>query len=728
MFVGRLNDWKKSFAFRTVLTLGWAICMVVLLATGLAFYQAYNKARVESLEDLQRYVESRATIEQERFLLAESNLNNLEQALHQKLDSYTDPANVANFAKTVSKRSDGAWRSLNFSTDSAAIFIPQHVTVTPEIQHRAVITRDWIQRYGEVWQNRFVDAYWVDSANFISIYWPTNDWVTAAKADYNFLEQDYYKLSLPNINPRRQLKWTGVYYDSPSRTWMVSAIKPVDINGNHAGLLGTDVLISQLMSSVVADSLPNAYNLLFTPDGQLVAHPDIDQMLSTKRNGQVALMNGDPILSAIYQQVIARDKQGSGVFEIESEAIYIAFSRIKGPNWYLVSVLPRDVVLKKALMPAVSVLVIGLLTLTVQLILVAIIMNRRVASPLRHLTRAARDLGEGHNVQLNTSRPDELGDLARQFMEMQLAINQNLTRLEGEISQRVAAQGELEQLNRTLEERIENRTEKLAQANKELTQTLADLREAQTKLVESEKMASLGDLVAGIAHEINTPIGICVTAASHLEEELKTLLGSYQNGKMTESQFKAFLELLRDGLQILLSNTARASTLVKSFKQVAVDQSSDAIRDLELVQYIQEILQSLRPRLKNTGHSVEVLGVPSLMLHTHAGAISQILSNLILNSVIHGFEHLNNGRIVITVQTEGDDVLLDYADNGCGLSAEALSRLFEPFYTSKRGQGGSGLGTHIVYNLTTGALKGTVRAESQQGLGLVYHFRFPKNI
>lgn len=728
MLSARVANWRKSLAFGTILTIGWAIGIVVLLTTGIAFFQAYNQAREETLENLTRYVESRATMEQERFLLAESHLGHLEQALRAKLDTYTDPANVANFAKTVGKRPDGSWRSLNFSTDSAAVFIPKQVQVTPDIQHRAVITRDMIQHYGEVWHNRFIDAYWIDAANFISIYWPSYDWVAAAQADFSFYKQDYYKLSLPAINPRRQLQWTDVYYDSPSRSLMVSAIKPVDINGAHVGLLGMDVLVSELIAGVSAESLPNAYNMLFTPNGRLVAHPELEQRLAHLQDDKATQMSADPLLSAIHRKVMALDRQGSGVFELDSGSVYVAFSRLRGPNWYLVTVLPRKIVLERALSPALTVLLVGGLILALQLSLVAFVMTRRVAGPLKKLTRAARDLGAGHNVELNTRRPDELGDLARQFMEMQQSINQNLASLEGEITQRVAAQAELENLNRNLEERIENRTYKLAQANQELTQTLAELRDAQTKLVESEKMASLGDLVAGIAHEINTPIGICVTAASHLDEELKALFAAYQSGKMTESQFRGFLELLRDGLQILMSNTARASTLVKSFKQVAVDQSSDAIRDLELVQYIQEIIQSLRPRLKNTKHKVEVNGLSSIMLHTHAGAISQILSNLILNSLIHGFEHMEQGQIVITVQEDGDDALLDYADNGCGLSDEALTRLFEPFYTSKRGQGGSGLGTHIVYNLTTGALKGTVRAESQQGLGLVYHFRFPKQI
>lgn len=265
----------------------------------------------------------------------------------------------------------------------------------------------------------------------------------------------------------------------------------------------------------------------------------------------------------------------------------------------------------------------------------------------------------------------------------------------------------------------------LQEKNRELEMTLMHLGMAQNELVRQEKLASLGALVAGIAHEVNTPLGICTTAVSLLMEECRRLRESFSRTQLAEPALRSFFESSDELLAVLSSNTLRASGLIRSFKQVAVDQSSEQVREIAMAEYIEDTLRSIRPKFKRTGHTIAVDCDPALRLRSIPGALSQVLTNLVLNSITHAFEHTDSGRIAIAVARDGEEVVLDYRDDGIGLAPPALRRLFEPFYTTKRDRGGSGLGTNIVYNLVTGKLGGRIEVDSQPGKGLHYAIRLP---
>jgi signal transduction histidine kinase len=276
---------------------------------------------------------------------------------------------------------------------------------------------------------------------------------------------------------------------------------------------------------------------------------------------------------------------------------------------------------------------------------------------------------------------------------------------------------------------IRKAKDSLETQNAALNQALTQLQEAQSELVRQEKLASLGQMVAGVAHEINTPLGICVTATSHLVQELKLTKEELAAGEMTEESLNGFFDVVDQSLRIMTTNTQRAANLVRSFKQVAVDQSSDNIRNFNLCKYVGEILLSLQPKLKGRPVKVAVECPPDLEVNSFPGAVSQILTNMVVNSLVHGFERDQPGNITIRARLEDDDmVAFEYGDDGAGMDAETLSKLFDPFFTTKRGSGGSGLGAHILYNLITGSLGGTLRAESSPGKGLQYFVRFPRKV
>ena len=273
-----------------------------------------------------------------------------------------------------------------------------------------------------------------------------------------------------------------------------------------------------------------------------------------------------------------------------------------------------------------------------------------------------------------------------------------------------------------LEETVKVRT-------RELENALATLKENQEQLLVSEKMAVLGGLVAGVAHEINTPIGIGVTAASYLESRIQDVAKLYQNDELTQDEYEAFLSGAAEGSQIILRNLKTAADLVHSFKLVAVDQSSEAIREFNVRDYINTILLSLQPELKQTRISIEVDCPANLKMTSYPGDISQIFTNLIMNSIAHGFNQgADAGMIRIEVEPDGNDVVISYKDNGKGISSDIMHKIFDPFFTTNRQAGRSGLGMHIVYNIITQKLKGAINCKDTRSKGVLFVIRTPAAI
>ena len=275
---------------------------------------------------------------------------------------------------------------------------------------------------------------------------------------------------------------------------------------------------------------------------------------------------------------------------------------------------------------------------------------------------------------------------------------------------------------------LSKQVEQTTRTNTELEQTLRRLKDTQTQLVQSEKLSSLGAMVAGVAHEINTPVGVGVTAASTLHVFAEKFNQRYQSGELRRSELDRFVEMVMESTQMILRNLQRAADLVQSFKQVAVDQSSGERRQFALKPYIEDVLLSLAPKLKKTAHRIEVDCPDSLYVDSYPGALAQVLINLITNSLIHGFEGRDDGRIHIAVGEAGGLVTLRYSDDGLGIPKQDQSRIFDPFFTTKRGAGGSGLGLHIVYNLVAQILGGTIAVSSEPGRGAEFVIRFPAHL
>lgn len=280
---------------------------------------------------------------------------------------------------------------------------------------------------------------------------------------------------------------------------------------------------------------------------------------------------------------------------------------------------------------------------------------------------------------------------------------------------------------KALRREVSNRTLELFEKREQLKVVINEMEETKNQLVESEKMASLGNLVSGVAHEVNTPLGISVTLGTHLQSETKLLLNKVENGTLKRSDLDRYCSESIENCELLHSNLERAANLISSFKQVAVDQSCDEIRHIKLSVYINEVLLSLRPRLKKTTIKTAVIAPDDEpLLRTYPGAIAQIITNLVMNSVIHGFnEGQDTGNIKFILSDENGYLQLRFCDDGKGMSKKVLDQVFEPFFTTRRGNGGSGLGMHIVYNLVSHQLSGEISCESEQGAGTHFIIRLP---
>jgi signal transduction histidine kinase len=262
----------------------------------------------------------------------------------------------------------------------------------------------------------------------------------------------------------------------------------------------------------------------------------------------------------------------------------------------------------------------------------------------------------------------------------------------------------------------------------ELRTTLQSLEQARDRLVQSEKMAALGQLVAGVAHEINTPVGVALTAATYLGERTTEFARLFSENQIKRSDLQAYVELADESAKLLNYNIQRAAGLIKSFKQVAVDQASEQHRGFELKSYLEQLIASLAPEVRKAGHNLSLDCPDGIEMASFPGALAQVLSNLVANSIAHAYDKGAHGTIALSAKNQGETVELTVTDNGKGIPKENLARIYDPFFTTKRGEGGSGLGLHIVFNIVTETLRGHIDCRSSVGSGTSFTATIPTRI
>jgi len=329
------------------------------------------------------------------------------------------------------------------------------------------------------------------------------------------------------------------------------------------------------------------------------------------------------------------------------------------------------------------------------------VIGRSITGPLRDLMRATRGIVAGsYQKQVQgTDARDEIGDMARSVEVFR----------ENAIAKRQAE-------------------EELRTAKESAEAALAELRETQQSLIEAEKLAALGGLVAGVAHEVNNPVGISLTVASSFARRCQIFADEIKDGAIRKSKLDEFIALNLDAAQQLVANLQRAGDLIQSFKQVAVDRSHEDRRTFDLLEATEQIVSSLRPVLRPTAIALTVTGAPGVVMDSYPGSYGQVLTNLFLNAVVHAFPDGGaNNRVEISTRSLNDrDVEIAVTDNGKGMTEDVQKRAFDPFFTTRRDQGGTGLGLHIIYTLVRQRLGGTLSFETQPGRGTVFRITIPR--
>ncbi|WNV06719.1 HAMP domain-containing sensor histidine kinase [Candidatus Methylospira mobilis] len=262
-------------------------------------------------------------------------------------------------------------------------------------------------------------------------------------------------------------------------------------------------------------------------------------------------------------------------------------------------------------------------------------------------------------------------------------------------------------------------------ANEKLKRQYEELKTTQARLQQAERMASLSLIVAGVAHEVNTPVGISITAASHLQDTSKQFDEMFNAGQMKKTDLRNYISRTKEITELLTTNLQRAAELITSFKQVSVDQTSQKRRVFNLKKTILETLNSLGHLRKSSSRTFDLDCPDAIVMDSFPGALSQVIINLVMNANIHAFDDTGDGHIAITADADTDEVTLKVADNGKGISTGNLKHIFDPFFTTRRGQGGSGLGLHLVFNMVTGPLGGSIEVKSTEGSGTCFTLKLP---
>ncbi|MDP7593856.1 MAG: HAMP domain-containing sensor histidine kinase [Litorilituus sp.] len=350
----------------------------------------------------------------------------------------------------------------------------------------------------------------------------------------------------------------------------------------------------------------------------------------------------------------------------------------------------------------------------------ALSIHKRFKQPIAKIT--------GSILQISQSK-----DFSRRLAECSIIeldiLTRNINILLNRSEQSMAIQETIYQQalskNDRLTDKVNARTDALKESNQELLSTLEKLHQFQGQLVENEKMASLGDMVAGIAHEVNTPIGLGVTASSIMTDNLNEIKEAFENKTLKSSQLRKFLIHGQENLGIIYRNLERAAKLITSFKKVAVDQSNVEQQQFNVKNLLDEVILTLKAKINEEQVKVTLECNEKLIVESKPGPINQILINLILNSILHGFEHRVGGNINISIMYLSEQLLITYKDDGIGINENIKAKIFEPFTTTKRGSGGSGLGLHLVYNLVNQALNGHIDFESTIGHGTKFEITVP---
>ncbi|SDZ05125.1 sensor histidine kinase [Tindallia californiensis] len=515
---------------------------------------------------------------------------------------------------------------------------------------------------------------------------------------YDARERQWYQKALESPG---EVVISEIYTTSSGEKVVLCVMTVFDEKDQLRGVITVDFDLEALSNMLTDTTIGSSgYAMLTDSTGSILAYPNQPAVVgkSLEDIGLGSLLQGESLKEQTIDTFFYQDQsyriQVIPSALAEFPLFYISFihtSEFYQSGWILS---------RKLLLSAFFLLLFSML--------LAYWLSGQLTGSLGKLREFADQLAEGNLSQrLQLTDQDEIGQLAQRFNEMAAAIEKSQRELESKVAERTFA--------------LSSTNEQLQETNEELQQTVVLLKNTQEQLIQSEKLAGLSTLVAGLAHEINTPLGGSISMASYLEHQLQQLLKDIEEETLGQHEFDQYMLRMQDSVQVLLRNLHRSSDLIQHFKQVAVDHRREEKREFYVKPYVEETLLGFQQLLKAGNHRFILDCEEKLSVYSFPGAFSQIIAILMQNSLEHGFADREGGSIYLSFQKQDHRLVVTYSDDGKGMTESVKSRIFEPFFTTARHQGNIGLGLHILYNLLMLQLKGDVVVESHPEQGTIFH-------
>ncbi|WP_257458085.1 ATP-binding protein [Archangium lipolyticum] len=730
----------STIARSTLIRMAVRIGVVIALTTLVSYLHILRTIRIESLDHLARHVEERSQREQAIFVLAEDSHALLKQAFHERIRAGGQEDPTSRFDSMFELRPDGTIRDRPEGFDGTrrpGVWIAPGVKVDTAFRRRLLAAYDVIAQYGPAYRTRHLNTFIFLTEGVNVLYWPeVPNWTQDVAPDYPLLSFEYYTLTRPQENPQRRMVWTRSYKDDTSGKWLISAVTPLDLDGQHVATLGNDVLVDELLSRTLVDRLPGAYNIIFRDDGQLIAHPEIK--LDGATSGYDILASSPPEgsptglptaeqrahLRSIFEAVKRREP-GKTVVELPEYGEYIAVARMQGPGWNFVTVLSESEVSSKAFEAARYVLVFGLVSLLLELLIMYWVLREQISDPLQAFTQATAQVAAGDfGVSLKTSREDELGQLARSFELMARKVQQR--------------EEALRQANEGLEQRVEERTR--------------ELKDVHQQLVRTARQAGMAEIATNVLHNVGNVLNSVYTSAQLARErmskmrlehvgrvahmlqdrqgELATFLTQDERGRnvipFLDSLGQNLLDERRE-MSELLDDIGRYTEHIGDI--VKVQQNHARMPRLQepvsLAELVEDALRINAADLSRHQVKVDRQLAPLAPVLTDKHKVLMILVNLFSNAK-HAMDGVPPEERRLAVKLEpsaADRVRIEVRDTGVGISPELLTRIFQYGYTTR--QDGHGFGLHSSA-LAAQELGGSLTVHSEgAGQGATFTLELP---
>lgn len=698
------TDVKDSITFNTLLSMTIRVTIVVLAMSLLSYFKIVTTLESQVKDKLAGYIKERGEKESTIFTLAKDNHTILLNEYLQLLSGNT-PVTPEQFDQTFEVTGDGSSRMYAKKYDEMIAadgtksfghsgFIAATADLNDlQFKNRVYQAHVLLSKHQSILTTRFENAFFAFPENAAIAFWPNIAWGLEVESDHIIPDQEWYYTADQQHNPERKTVWTSVYVDTVAQLWMITCITPVYVNDQLVSVIGHDYVLDKFFDRLENDELDGSFNLMFKKDGQIITPPES----TSKKIAKEALNQNqlDDIFTQVHQQMTTSGEDVAVLSNDSTDAL-LAVSKITGPDIYVVTVFPKELMNSKARSAAKFILTLSIVSLIIELLMLYSVLKTNVIKPLKSFVLASNEVKQGHyeavatsQIKLPEERSDEVGLLARTFKEMAVQVNNHVKQL----------------------------------------------ADAQQQMILQEKMASLGTLTAGIAHEINNPSNFVHVGAANLLVDLQKFehfifeLITNEADEDIVDYFKDQFKSLYSELVIIKDGSGRIKLIVQDLRLFS-HMESDELKDSDIVEGLNATLNLVKTKYTNVAKFITDFD-DIAQIECYAAKMNQVFMNIIVNAcdAIQTRESQiddNNfvGQLEITCRQIDNVIIIEFKDNGCGMNEQTKNKLFEPFFTTKTVGKGTGLGMAMVFSIIEDH-HGSIEVDSMENVGTAIILRLP---